>query len=103
MAVVTSRTGARSWATATDWVGDACPVDNVDSAVIEADCQMLMNQDQSAYTGLLGVTISGHATTPGMLGFGAREFVEVVAGIPEEPIYGHTPLAGLPKGFRAAA
>jgi hydroxymethylglutaryl-CoA lyase len=24
-------------------------------------------------------------------------------GIPEEPIYGHTPLAGLPKGFRAAA
>ena len=23
--------------------------------------------------------------------------------IPEEPIYGHTPLAGLPKGFRAAA
>ena len=24
-------------------------------------------------------------------------------GIPEEPLYGHTPLAGLPKGFRAAA
>ena len=24
-------------------------------------------------------------------------------GIPEEPIYGHTPEAGLPKGFRAAA
>jgi hydroxymethylglutaryl-CoA lyase len=23
--------------------------------------------------------------------------------IPEEPVYGHTPLAGLPKGFRAAA
>ena len=67
MAVKTSKTGARSWATATDWVGDACPVDNVDSAVIAADCQMLMNQDQSAYTGLLGVTISGHATTPGML------------------------------------
>ena len=67
MAVITSRTGARSWATATDWVGNACPVDNVDSAVIDANCQMLMNQDQSAYTGLLGVTISGHATTPGML------------------------------------
>ena len=27
----------------------------------------------------------------------------LVAGIPEEPVYGHTPLAGLPKGFRAAA
>jgi hydroxymethylglutaryl-CoA lyase len=27
----------------------------------------------------------------------------LVQGIPEEPIYGHTPLAGLPKGFRAAA
>ena len=23
--------------------------------------------------------------------------------IPEEPIYGHTPVAGLPKGFRAHA
>ena len=27
----------------------------------------------------------------------------LVAGVPEEPVYGHTPLAGLPKGFRAAA
>ncbi len=27
----------------------------------------------------------------------------LVKGIPKEPIYGHTPLAGLPKGFRAAA
>ena len=68
MAVITSRTGARSWATATDWVGDACPVDNVDSAVIAADCQMLMNQDQSAYTGLLSVTINGGAA-PGILYF----------------------------------
>ena len=27
----------------------------------------------------------------------------LIAGIPEEPVYGHTPMAGLPKGFRAAA
>src|SRR5712672_3069498 len=27
----------------------------------------------------------------------------LVQGIPEEPLYGHTPVAGLPKGFRAAA
>jgi hydroxymethylglutaryl-CoA lyase len=27
----------------------------------------------------------------------------LVKGIPQEPIYGHTPVAGLPKGFRAAA
>jgi hydroxymethylglutaryl-CoA lyase len=33
--------------------------------------------------------------------FAAREVL--VKGIPEEPVYGHTPLAGLPKGFRAAA
>ena len=33
--------------------------------------------------------------------FRAREVL--VKGIPEEPIYGHTPLAGLPKGYRAAA
>ena len=33
--------------------------------------------------------------------FAAREVL--VKGIPEEPIYGHTPQAGLPKGFRAAA
>jgi len=31
----------------------------------------------------------------------ARELL--VRGIPDEPIYGHTPLAGLPKGFRATA
>ena len=31
----------------------------------------------------------------------ARELL--VKAIPEEPIYGHTPLAGLPKGFRTAA
>jgi hydroxymethylglutaryl-CoA lyase len=31
--------------------------------------------------------------------FEAREIL--VKGIPEEPIYGHTPAAGLPKGFRA--
>jgi hydroxymethylglutaryl-CoA lyase len=33
--------------------------------------------------------------------FQAREIL--TQGLPEEPIYGHTPLAGLPKGFRAAA
>jgi hydroxymethylglutaryl-CoA lyase len=33
--------------------------------------------------------------------FKAREVL--VNAIPEEPVYGHTPLAGLPKGFRAAA
>jgi hydroxymethylglutaryl-CoA lyase len=27
----------------------------------------------------------------------------LVEGIPDEPIYGHTPLAGLPKGFRPSA
>ncbi len=27
----------------------------------------------------------------------------LIKAIPEEPIYGHTPLAGLPKGFRATA
>jgi hydroxymethylglutaryl-CoA lyase len=33
--------------------------------------------------------------------FRARE--HLIKAIPDEPIYGHTPLAGLPKGFRAAA
>jgi hydroxymethylglutaryl-CoA lyase len=33
--------------------------------------------------------------------FAARRIL--VDAIPEEPVYGHTPLAGLPKGFRAAA
>ena len=27
----------------------------------------------------------------------------LIQGVPDEPIYGHTPLAGLPKGFRASA
>ncbi len=33
--------------------------------------------------------------------FAARRIL--VEAIPAEPVYGHTPLAGLPKGFRAAA
>lgn len=33
--------------------------------------------------------------------FAARKIL--VEAIPEEPVYGHTPVAGLPKGFRAAA
>jgi hydroxymethylglutaryl-CoA lyase len=33
--------------------------------------------------------------------FEARELL--VQAIPQEPVYGHTPVAGLPKGFRAAA
>jgi hydroxymethylglutaryl-CoA lyase len=33
--------------------------------------------------------------------FSAREIL--VKGLPGEPIYGHTPVAGLPKGFQAAA
>jgi hydroxymethylglutaryl-CoA lyase len=33
--------------------------------------------------------------------FKAREVL--IEAIPEEPVYGHTPVAGLPKGFRAAA
>src|SRR5436305_5630238 len=33
--------------------------------------------------------------------FAAREIL--VNAIPDEPVYGHTPVAGLPKGFRAAA
>jgi hydroxymethylglutaryl-CoA lyase len=33
--------------------------------------------------------------------FAAREIL--IKGIPQEPIYGHTPLAGLPKGFSAHA
>jgi len=31
----------------------------------------------------------------------AREIL--VKGLPDEPVYGHTPLAGLPKGFKRAA
>jgi hydroxymethylglutaryl-CoA lyase len=33
--------------------------------------------------------------------FSARR--TLIQGLPDEPIYGHTPEAGLPKGFRAAA
>jgi len=33
--------------------------------------------------------------------FAARQVL--IQGLPDEPVYGHTPQAGLPKGFRAAA
>jgi isopropylmalate/homocitrate/citramalate synthase len=45
----------------------------------------------------MGVTTGRHLEAL----FKARE--HILKAIPEEPLYGHTPLAGLPKGFRAAA
>ena len=68
MATITSLTGSRSWNTDADWVGGAKPADG-DTVVIAANCQMLMNFDASGYTGFAQVTISGDATTPGMLYF----------------------------------
>lgn len=67
MAVITAKTGARSWSTATDWIDEVVPIDNTDSAIIPADCQILMNQDQRTWTGLLGITIASHASTPGTI------------------------------------
>jgi len=65
MAIRTSQ-GSGAWSVAGTW--DVPPVDG-DAVVIAAGHSVLMDSDLSAYTGLLTVTIEGHATTPGMLYF----------------------------------
>jgi hypothetical protein len=65
MATKTSNTSG-NWSVGATWVGGVKPADN-DSVVIAAGHNILMDDDLSAYTGLQSVTISGHATTPGML------------------------------------
>jgi hypothetical protein len=67
MAIITSNASG-AWATGATWVGGVKPADG-DSVVIAASHSILMDEDQSAMTGMLSVTIQGHATTPGMLYF----------------------------------
>src|SRR3990167_6129303 len=57
MAVITAKTGARNWGTATDWVGDVLPSSS-DSAVIPST--ITMNLDgayPAAGAGFLGITV----------------------------------------------
>ena len=67
MGIITSNASG-AWSAGATWVGGVKPADG-DSVVIAAGHSILMDEDQSAMTGLLGVTIQGHATTPGMLYF----------------------------------
>jgi len=67
MATITSNQSG-AWSAAATWVGGVVPVDN-DAVTIAAAHSVLMDVDQSAFTGLQTVTISGHATTPAMLYF----------------------------------
>ena len=65
MATITSNASG-NWSVGATWVGGAVPLDG-DAVVIAAGHSILMDVDQSAFTGLFTVTISGDATTPGML------------------------------------
>jgi hypothetical protein len=80
MAIITSNASG-AWATGATWVGGVVPADG-DSVVIAAAHNVLMNADLSAFTGLLSVTISGHATTPGMLYFtaGSSGYLKIRTG-----------------------
>ena len=57
-----------AWSAAGTW--DTPPADG-DAVIITAGHSVLMDADLSAWTGLLTVTVQGHATTPGMLYFKA--------------------------------
>lgn len=65
MATITSNQSG-AWSATATWVGGALPADG-DAVVIDAGHLVLMDVDQSAWTGLFNVTITSHATTPGML------------------------------------
>ena len=64
MATITSAQSG-NWSATTTWVGGALPVDG-DSVVIASGHAVLLDVDQSAFTGLQNVTITG-GVTPGML------------------------------------
>ena len=66
MATITS-TASGVFSAGATWVGGVAPADNTDGFVIAAGHNVQMDQDQAAWTGLLGGVISGHATTPGSL------------------------------------
>ena len=80
MATITSnQTGA--WSATATWVGGALPADG-DAVVIAAGHLVLMDVDQSAWTGLFNVTITSHATAPGMLYFasGTSGYLKIRTG-----------------------
>lgn len=56
------------WSATSTWADATVPLDG-DFVVIAAQSSVLMDVDQSAFTGLSRVTITGHATSPGMLYF----------------------------------
>ena len=58
-----------AWSSTATWGGSAVPVDD-DSVTINAAISVLMDVDQSGFAnGIRTLTITGHATTPGMLYF----------------------------------
>ena len=70
MAVITSNaTGGGYWSAGATWAGGVAPVNN-DTVVIAAGDTVSVDIDMSAYAnGIAGITITGHATDPGMLTF----------------------------------
>lgn len=61
-------TGGGAWSATATWNGGAVPIDD-DAVTIVAGDSVLMDADTSSFTGLRTVTITSHATTPGMLYF----------------------------------
>ena len=53
------------WSAGGTWVGGSAPADG-DQAIIAAGHKVQVDVDQSAWTGLLGMTVTGGAT-PGMV------------------------------------
>lgn len=70
MATRTSNgTGGGDWSSGSSWAGGIAPVDN-DTVVVAATDTITVDVDMSAYpNGIAGITITGHADSPGTLNF----------------------------------
>lgn len=80
MATITSNASG-NWSVGATWVGGTKPADG-DAVVIAAGHSVLMDEDQSAMTGMLSVTVQGHASTPAMLYFkdGTSGYLKIRTG-----------------------